>query len=143
VEDIIRIKTLLPDSVMFDYVNEDQLIVNVDSEAIPSEIAPTEDLYTKNSAGTSSSGAVLYFEFVDGELKPKVNKNHGFGSSAPTLTWNRLPRDRRELRLPEFTPAALTRLITKRNQKFRKAVNVHLLACQKEVAVPSLLLSLY
>jgi len=37
------------------------------------------------------------------------------------------------MRLPEFTPAAMTRLINKRNQKFRRAVTLFLETCTEQV----------
>src|SRR5271154_6066770 len=48
----------------------------------------------------------------------------------------RMSVDRRDLKLPEFTPATITRLINKRNHKFRHALNSHLESSSKQVYVP-------
>jgi len=78
VDDVVRIKALLPDTVMFDYVDEDKLIVNVDSASLslePSTSGTAPRMVTPRESSLPTS--VLYFEFIDGELKPKLNRNIG------------------------------------------------------------------
>lgn len=49
--------------------------------------------------------------------------------------------DRRDLRLPEFAPAAVTRLINKRDHKFRLALFTYLEECAIQVRYASVLAS--
>lgn len=82
-----------------------------------------------NSEQRTAGSTVLFFEFVDGELKPKLNRKKGY--LCYIMLMERVTADKRDLKLPEFTPAAMTRLINKRNQKFRQALNNHIVYSKK------------
>jgi hypothetical protein len=62
---------------MFDYVNEDKLNVNLDTNSMPLQPDKFERL-DPNLPVELGATSVLYFEFVDGELRPKLNKNPGY-----------------------------------------------------------------
>lgn len=116
VEDISRIKTLLPNSIHFTYVDEDLLEVNVMAGSSSKKDKEWEELYSgtgnKTTPGGSTKGKeVLYFEFTDGGLKAK----HG--------------KKAENIKLPTYSPAQMTKIITKRNEKFDDAVNQFIKEC--------------
>jgi hypothetical protein len=74
IDDIVRIKALLPESIHFDYVDENNLQVSVDNSSNAVVMKDKDDMF-KLPLGNPST--VLYFEFVDGELRPKLNRRKG------------------------------------------------------------------
>jgi len=74
IDDIVRIKSLLPESINFDYVDENNLHVNVENSSNPVVMKDKDDMFKLPHADIST---VLYFEFVDGELRPKLNRRKG------------------------------------------------------------------
>jgi hypothetical protein len=74
IDDIARIKSLLPESINFDYVDENKLQVNVENSSNAMVVKNNEDIF-KLPRGDAST--VLFFEFVDGELRPKMNRRKG------------------------------------------------------------------
>jgi DEAD/DEAH box helicase domain-containing protein len=81
VDDIVRIKALIPGAVSFDYVDEEKLDINVETASALALIKQKGDIFKLNEKGDSAVSMVLYFEFVDGELRPKLNRDKGDGSS--------------------------------------------------------------
>lgn len=115
IEDIAQIKWLMPDSINFDYIDEDSLAVHILEQGERWSEKAHHDLFKeKRQSGPVQN--VLLFEFVDGELKRKINREkEGHGR-----------RLRPELKMPTFTPAAMKKLIDKRNVKFTRAVNKYI-----------------
>jgi len=74
VDDIVRIKSLLPESINFGYVDENHLQVNAETSSSAKVVTNNEDIFKLPSGDIST---VLYFEFVDGELRPKLNRRKG------------------------------------------------------------------
>jgi DEAD/DEAH box helicase domain-containing protein len=118
-EDVARVKSFVPNSISFEYIDEDSLAVHVLESGEKWSTKAHDDLFRDKSTHHTLN-VVLLFEYTDGELKRKINreKEGGFGR-----------RLRPELKLPTFTPAAMTKLIDKRNAKFKKAVNHFLHDC--------------
>jgi hypothetical protein len=79
IEDIVRIKTLMPESVYFGYVEGSTLEVNFDGQGSSKE-AQKADIYRLPNVDDSELPRVLFFEFTDGELRPKVNRRKGYSS---------------------------------------------------------------
>jgi DEAD/DEAH box helicase domain-containing protein len=73
----VRIKALIPDSVNFEYVDENKLEVNVENTSTVRPNKQKEDVYKIHDEENAEVTKVLYFEFVDGELRPKVNRKKG------------------------------------------------------------------
>lgn len=135
VEDVARVKVLVPLSVRFEYVDEARLeIMTVgDREGADygtrsgtgmlsaSEIA--------NYAGNDDNfvGNVLLFEFVDGDLKREV-RNPKTGE--PSKPFRRM-RDE-DLKMPVFSQKQMLGLIEKRNTKFTDAIDAFLVRCEDE-----------
>jgi DEAD/DEAH box helicase domain-containing protein len=122
----------VPDSLRFDYVDANKLLV--DAEPQPSRRPDAKDIYKIDALDLPDRTTVLHFEFTDGDLKPKRTYSSGYSYPYMSLLY-RNHMDSRESRLPEFTPAAMTRLINKRNQKFRRAVAAFLARCRENVLV--------
>lgn len=85
------------------------------------------------SGGRSADYEVLFFEFIDGELKRQVpDKKTG----EPTNPQRRL-RDEK-LQMPVFGQGQMTKLIERRNLRFTSAINNFLQKCQDERIDPCL-----
>jgi DEAD/DEAH box helicase domain-containing protein len=78
VDDIVRIKALIPNSVSFEYVDEGQLGIDVETSEPKHNVKHREDIYMVKSEHSSHGSEVLFFEFTDGDLKPKVNRKQGY-----------------------------------------------------------------
>lgn len=76
IEDIVRIKTLMPESVYFGYVDASTLDVNFEGQS--SKSVQKDDIYRLPTVDESNPPRVLFFEFTDGELRPKANRRKGY-----------------------------------------------------------------
>lgn len=125
IEDVAQIKCIVPESINFDYIDEESLAVHVLEQGERWTDKAHHDLFeTKRNAKEIET--VLLFEYVDGELKRKINREkEGHGR-----------RLKPELKMPTFTPAAMKKLIDKRNLKFTKAVNIFLNKCASDSVDP-------
>ncbi|KAL4996999.1 hypothetical protein BDV10DRAFT_195509 [Aspergillus recurvatus] len=127
VEDIARIRVLIPRSVRFEYVDEARL--DVLSAGEREEVKGWGGAAnTENGHGMDGEAEVegvrhaLLFEFLDGDLK-KERK----GVTAGT-------RDKDEdLRIPVYSQKQMLSLIEKRNGKFADAVDAFLVMCEEGV----------
>ncbi|KAL4818917.1 hypothetical protein BDW67DRAFT_156275 [Aspergillus spinulosporus] len=127
IEDIARVRVLIPRAVRFEYVNEARLDVLSAGErevkgwggAINNENGDSMD----DEAEAKSDGVsyALLFEFLDGDLK-KEKKSLTSGT-----------RDKDEdLRMPVYSQKQMLSLIEKRNGKFADAVDAFLVRCEDE-----------
>ena len=122
------VKALLPESITFEYVDKDALEINVDPSGYMNNKL-TRDIFELKEAATS----VLHFAFVDGELRPIMNRTKGSDLTLYSAKEFRVVADKRDLKLPEFSATSMTNLIKKRNDKFKKAVHKHLRTCLTQV----------
>lgn len=67
----MKIKALIPESVNFDYIDEGRLAVSVESSTSTNW---KRKIFETAAESDDSVSPVLYFEFVDGELKPETRK---------------------------------------------------------------------
>jgi len=82
---MVRIKALMPESVYFDYIDGSTLQVDFDSQS-KSKRSEKEDIFHLPNINGSGLSRVLFFEFTDGTLRPKVNRRKGYGPlSAGTI----------------------------------------------------------
>lgn len=158
VEEVAKIVALRPEGINFSYV--DKLTLELDIKA-----ADTKDdsfkLFGKSKprqlAADSSVGGwtgkqslgklrnteeeeeeeyeVLFFEFIDGDLKRQVPDKKTGGPTAP----NRRLRDEK-LRMPVFGQGQMTKLIERRNQKFAAAIDGFLGKCETDRIDPGMAL---
>lgn len=124
VSDVAQLKYLLPSVINFSYVSEAALQVNILEQGGGSK----PDVYDPSFSKESVNRHALYLEYVDGELKHKITKTQ-FG-------FRRAIND--ELKVLEYTPAAMAKLIAKRNKKFDNAVNAFLSACRENAVDPEM-----
>lgn len=158
IEDVAAIVALRPEGISFAYVDEVMLQIDIKGAERDStfKTGSPRDLRTQGPAPDASVGGftgmddissrhpddvplsgkeVLYFEFVDGDLKRQVQHKKTGEPANPT----RRLRDE-ELKLPVYSQKQMSSLIEKRNQKFQNAVNSFLNRCVEEKVDPELLL---
>ena len=77
IDDIVRIKALIPESINFDYIDEGKLDVNVENSSPTVVTMQKDDIYKVGSSTNATLSSVLFFEFTDGELRPRLNRKKG------------------------------------------------------------------
>lgn len=154
VEDVARIKVLIPRAVRFEYVDESVLEVlgigedasqgggkrdeykwmNAKSAILGGGFIPEQHSTTTGGAfadcrddDLQESRDVLLFEFVDGDLKRQVQHSK---TGEPTRPTKRLRND--ELKMPVYSQKQMINLIEKRNKKFADAIDAFLVKCEDE-----------
>ncbi|OTA94440.1 hypothetical protein M434DRAFT_29925 [Hypoxylon sp. CO27-5] len=158
VEDVAAIAALRPEGINFSYVDEVMLQTDIRGaerdltfksgrskditaqgpapDASVGGFTGLEELGSRHPDDLSPSGKeVLYFEFVDGDLKRQVQSRKTGEPSQP----NRRLRDE-DLKMPVYSQKQLTTLIEKRNQKFTNAVNSFINRCVEENLDPEVML---
>ena len=156
VEEIASIVAIRPEGINFAYV--DELMLELDIKASERDDtfksgksarsqAPAHDASVGGWTGTESlevyhdrqtlnaNREVLYFEFIDGDLKRQVSDKK---TGEPTKP-NRKLRDE-DLKMPVFSQKQMTQLIERRNQKFSNAINVFLNKCVEDKVDPEITL---
>lgn len=78
VDDLVRIKAVIPESINFDYVDEGKFDVNVENSSTTIVANRKDDIFNLKSSNNPAVTSVLFFEFTDGELKPKPNRKKGY-----------------------------------------------------------------
>jgi DEAD/DEAH box helicase domain-containing protein len=134
IEIIAQIKRLLPDSINFNYVDEDMLEVHILGMA-GSKKKEEDDwgMSSKQSEDEKNKQEVLLFEFIDGDLKRHVQH----AKTGEAVKPRRKLKDE-ELKMPVYSQHQMTNLINKRNTKFHSAVNGFLRQCIAEAIDPML-----
>ncbi|KAH7376189.1 hypothetical protein B0T11DRAFT_17886 [Plectosphaerella cucumerina] len=146
IEDVAAIAAIRPEGVRFAYVDE----VTLQTEIMGSERDVTfktgrsHDLRAQGPAPDISVGGlsglqrmdrhpdeedvggqeVLYFEFIDGDLKRQVADR----KTGEPVKPNRKLKDEK-LKMPVYGQKQMTTLIDRRNQKFANAINIFLNRC--------------
>ena len=145
IDDVAKIKALVPRAINFAYVDEESLQVAVlgEEDGIRNGRAKefrSLDLTERDSKGASDTqdtkGEVLLFEFIDGDLKRQVTNSK---TGEPTKPFRKLREE--DLKMPVYSQKQMTKLIEKRNTKFLSAVNAFLNDCNAEGRDPSRSLS--
>lgn len=150
VEDVAAIAALRPEGIYFGYVDEVMLQTDIKGAERDTTFksgrsshitiqGPAPDASVGGLTGTDELGCrhpdefpekgneVLFFEFVDGDLKRQVQDQK---SGEPVNPSRRL-RDE-DLKMPVFSQKQMMTLIEKRNQKFSSAVNAFINRCVEE-----------
>ncbi len=124
IEDIARVKVLVPRAVRFEYVDEASLDVLSAGEREEVRGFGRDGWAPKYGVDVEEAPVMhaLFFEFVDGDLKKEKSLSSGSG-----------PRGRDEdLKMPVFSQKQMLGLIEKRNGKFADAVDAFLVRCEDE-----------
>ena len=136
IEEVAKIKTLLPRSINFAYVDEESLQTTIHGEEVGIRSGITESFRASDisrrvdeEARPSSSRRkeLLLFEFIDGDLKRQVIQPK---TGEPTRAFRKL-RDE-DLKMPIFSQKQMMKLIEKRNTKFTSAANAFINKCAAE-----------
>jgi DEAD/DEAH box helicase domain-containing protein len=148
IDDVAKIVALRPDGIRFQYVDEAMLQVDVrgserDDTFKPVWVkgwqaaGPAPDASVGGITGSEGLGyeggatgdgkEVLFFEFVDGDLKREVQSKTTGEATKPT---RRLRSE--ELTMPTYSQKQMMGLIEKRNSKFENAINAFLNRCHAE-----------
>ena len=136
IEDVARIKTLLPRAIIFEYVDEQMLQVALMGEQdlrgnksvgdiFPSN--PAEERNYREGLGKNGPAEVLLFEYIDGDLKRQVQHS----KTGEAVNPKRKLREE-DLKMPVFSQKQMMKLIEKRNTKFASAINVWLNECAEQ-----------
>lgn len=130
VEDIARVKTLVPRAVRFEYVDEAQLEVMNSGEKEVLETygrngLPVDDDSIHDVEDQGLEKQILLFEFVDGDLKREVQQPKTGEPAKPV----RKMRDD-DLKMPVYSQKQMLALIEKRNKKFADAIDAFLVRCE-------------
>ncbi|KAH6710159.1 hypothetical protein EV126DRAFT_447920 [Verticillium dahliae] len=153
IEDVAAIAALRPEAVNFTYVDE----IMLQTEIMGSERDETfktgraKDFRAQGPAPDASVGGIsgldgldrhrddgvvggkeiLYFEFVDGDLKRQVQDRK---TGEPTKATRKLKDEK--LKMPVYSQKQMTTLIDRRNQKFSNSISVFLNRCLREQRDP-------
>jgi DEAD/DEAH box helicase domain-containing protein len=152
VEDVAKIVALRPGGMRFQYVDEAMLQVDVRGSERDDTFksGPAKSWHTPSPAPDVSVGGitgdeglghqggatgegkqVLFFEFIDGDLKREMQSKKTGEPTKPT----RKLRDE-DLKMPVFSQKQMMGLIEKRNSKFVNAINAFLNRCSAEGKTP-------
>ncbi|KAI7154769.1 P-loop containing nucleoside triphosphate hydrolase protein [Hortaea werneckii] len=141
IEDVAKVKRLVPQAINFQYVDEEMLQVALMGEEdlrqgkkrvddmFPAN--PTEDRNTRQAQGKGEHNEVLLFEFIDGDLKRQVQHPK---TGEPVKAFRKLREE--ELKMPVYSQKQMMKLIEKRNTKFTSAVNAWLNECAEQNCDP-------
>ncbi|OQE31797.1 hypothetical protein PENSTE_c001G07032 [Penicillium steckii] len=144
VEDVARVKALVPQAVRFEYVDEASLEVMTvgDRETIEYGLhrrhgsLNADDLARSDAFQNHEFGNyVLLFEFLDGDLKREVLNPKTGEPSKPV----RRMKDE-DLKMPVYSQKQMLSLIEKRNTKFTDAIDAFLVRCEDQGIDPALIL---
>lgn len=140
IEDVARIKALVPRAINFAYVAEETLQVAIlgEEDGIKGGRAKdfrsldlTKDDGTQQDAANGKSKELLLFEFIDGDLRRQVTNSK---TGEPTKPFRKLKEE--ELKMPVYSQKQMMKLIEKRNTKFTSAVNAFLNQCVVDMKDP-------
>ncbi|OHE91000.1 DEAD/DEAH box helicase [Colletotrichum orchidophilum] len=156
VEDIAAIAAIRPEGINFAYVDEIMLQTEVRGAERDVVFKKGRDFLSQAPAPDASVGGisgmekldhhpddaveggkeVLYFEFVDGDLKRQVKDK----KTGEIIKPNRKLREE-TLKMPVYSQKQMTNLIERRNQKFNDAINQFLNQCVADGLDPELSLA--
>ncbi|KAI0020236.1 hypothetical protein F4780DRAFT_770865 [Xylariomycetidae sp. FL0641] len=158
IQDVAAIVALRPEGIRFAYVDEVMLQIDIKGAErdMTFKSGKSKDITVQGPAPDASVGGltgmnplgshhpdelplsgneILFFEFIDGDLKRQVQHRK---TGEPTKP-NRRLRDE-DLKMPVFSQKQMTTLIEKRNQKFVNAVSAFINRCVGEKLNPEVML---
>ncbi|CAG8935277.1 unnamed protein product [Penicillium salamii] len=139
IEDVARVKVLVPGAVRFEYVDEAKLeVMTMGDQEMTQYGQPTPSpAYGDTEAAELGNDIlgdtkyVLLFEFVDGDLKREVLHPK---TGQPTKPVRRMKDE--DLKMPVYSQKQMLGLIEKRNSKFSDAMNAFLVQCEDNQTDP-------
>lgn len=137
IEDVARIKALVPRAINFAYVGEESLQIAVLGEEDGNQGGKAKDFRSLDLSSqegislpkqdASGSKELLLFEFIDGDLKRQVMNSK---TGEPTKPFRKLREE--DLKMPVYSQKQMMKLIETRNAKFTSAVNRFLNQCSAD-----------
>lgn len=136
IEDVAKVKKLVPQAINFQYVDEAMLQVALMGEEDLRQGRKVDDMFPENPMeernrrqveGKYEHLEVLLFEFIDGDLKRQVVHPK---TGEPTKAFRKLREE--ELKMPVYSQKQMMKLIEKRNAKFTSAINAWLNECAEQ-----------
>jgi DEAD/DEAH box helicase domain-containing protein len=130
IDDVAQVKSLIPRAINFAYIDEMMLQINMMGAEDNYTGRKTKEFIIQETIQDPEDGTrkeVLFFEFIDGDLKRQVQHAK---TGEPTKATNKLKNEK--LKMPVFSQKQMTNLIEKRNLKFTSAVNAFLNQCSEE-----------
>lgn len=140
IEDVAKVKRLMPAAINFQYVDEQMLQVALMGEEDLRKGKRAGDMFPENPSelrnqrnhdvsrtGKEEHTEVLLFEFIDGDLKRQVSNPK---TGEPMRAFRKLREE--ELKMPVYSQKQMMRLIEKRNVKFTSAINAWLNECAEQ-----------
>ncbi|KAK5127812.1 hypothetical protein LTR85_004928 [Meristemomyces frigidus] len=136
IEDVAKVKKLVPQAINFQYVDEAMLQVALMGEEDLRQGRKVDNMFPENpmeernrreAEGKYEHVEVLLFEFIDGDLKRQVVHPK---TGEPTKAFRKLREE--ELKMPVYSQKQMMKLIEKRNVKFTSAVNAWLNECAEQ-----------
>lgn len=150
VEDIARVKVIIPRAIRFEYVDEAVLDAMNSVDGNKDEYKLTESSTLCSSGGVFNTGAhenvdlvdteshcdedlreLLLFEFIDEDLRRQVQRK----TNEPERSTKRPKKD--DIKMPAYSQQQMLKLIEKRNGKFSDAVSAYLAKCEDEGVDPT------
>lgn len=158
IEEVASIVALRPEGINFTYIDEVMLQLDVRGAERDDTFKSGKSFRSQGPAHDASVGGwsgnegidehrkreldgveagkeVLYFEFIDGDLKRQVQDKKTGEITKP----NRKLREE-DLKMPVFSQKQMTQLIERRNAKFVNAINVFLNECVENKIDPDMAL---
>ncbi|KAE8353938.1 hypothetical protein BDV28DRAFT_97211 [Aspergillus coremiiformis] len=135
IEEIARVRVLVPRAMRFEYVDEAKLEVMTVGDKEMVETYGRHGRYELYGGGeeveTSSQAKALLFEFIDGDLKRENQRSKSGETTKPV----RKLKDE-DLKMPVYSQKQMLALIEKRNKKFSDAVDAFLVRCEDDGTDP-------
>ncbi|KAJ5112494.1 hypothetical protein N7532_000539 [Penicillium argentinense] len=137
VEDVAKVKALVPQAVRFEYVDAASLeVLTVGDRETSHGSLNAEDLANSDAFQNHEFGNnVLLFEFMDGDLKREVQHPK---TGEPSKPVRRMKEE--DLKMPVYSQKQMLSLIEKRNTKFSDAIDAFLVRCEDQGIDPVLIL---
>ncbi|KAF7585133.1 hypothetical protein BBP40_012224, partial [Aspergillus hancockii] len=138
VEEIARVRVLVPRAVRFEYVDEAKLEVMTVGDKEMVEIYGRHGRYELDNNGDNErvmeeegppQPKALLFEFIDGDLK---REDQRVKPGEPAKAFRKLKDE--DLKVPVYSQKQMLALIEKRNKKFSDAIDAFLVRCEDEEA---------
>ncbi|PYI35736.1 putative ATP-dependent RNA helicase [Aspergillus indologenus CBS 114.80] len=132
VEDIARVRVLVPRAVRFEYVDDAKLELMTTGEREVKQLGYGRDMFPEMDGVPTRT---LLFELVDQDLKREVRDPK---TGEPTKPRRKMKDE--DLKMPVFSQKQMLALIEKRNKKFSDAIDQFLIRCEDEKIDPVMLL---
>lgn len=135
IKDVAKVKTLVPEAINFEFVEEAALHVAILGEGFKDTKSLAHDPSTVDSNRDYKEKELLLFEFIDGDLSRQVVHAR---TGEPTRPYRKLREE--ELKMPVYSQKQMLNLIEKRVKKFTAAAEGYLKQCDVNKLDPCLAL---